>query len=238
MLSDAELHELAKDIKVNGIREPVTVVPGDPTVLLDGRNRLEAAERVGFDYRRFGVTAFCGTEDEQVGFIISKNIHRRHLTKKQKVRLIDAALKAGAAEKPDRPCAVSEATSEKPDRPCEVSDSLNVETLTRELEEIDARNKGGRGKINEHKAKVTELAQAQGISASTVGDVLAEDHKPKPKPKLKPKSEANGTVTLKQGIDAAREHYVSELVKLPEFKRTKEAERLTSLFVEMLDGEE
>src|SRR5262249_33439492 len=102
-----------------------------------------------------------------------------HLTKKEKVRLIDAALKAGAAaEKPDRVCAVSG----------------------------PAKHKGGRGRINEHKAKVTELAKAQGISAATARDVLAEDSKPKgkkPKPrKERPWAIPNDLYELREDVEA------------------------------------
>jgi hypothetical protein len=101
MLDDAELEKLAADIKAPGLREPMTVTP--ERVLLDGRNRLAAVERAGIEYsdlivqgepHNWNETVFLGDEAEQVAFIISKNIHRRHLTKQQQADLIVAAHKA------------------------------------------------------------------------------------------------------------------------------------------------
>ena len=49
MMSDEELAALGEDIKANGLSVPVDPVVNDatPRVLIDGRNRLEAMERVG-----------------------------------------------------------------------------------------------------------------------------------------------------------------------------------------------
>ncbi len=59
--------------------------------LLDGRNRLEAAERVGLN-TSFWMEHTC--IDDPVAFIISKNIHRRYLTKQLQADLIVAAFQA------------------------------------------------------------------------------------------------------------------------------------------------
>jgi ParB-like chromosome segregation protein Spo0J len=49
MMSDEELTKLAEDIKANGLQSPITFTMND--VLLDGRNRLEAMERAGVDFK-------------------------------------------------------------------------------------------------------------------------------------------------------------------------------------------
>lgn len=61
MMSDEELEALGQDILENGLREPIKIMRvrkakqiaenafSQPTMLLDGRNRLEAMERVGID---------------------------------------------------------------------------------------------------------------------------------------------------------------------------------------------
>jgi hypothetical protein len=92
-------------------------------VLLDGRNRLIAMERAGFalvqdgkldktlGHKALGLEPLTGggyAEAEDVdpyAFVISANLHRRHLTPEQRRGLIAAVLKANP-EKPDRQIAV------------------------------------------------------------------------------------------------------------------------------------
>jgi ParB-like chromosome segregation protein Spo0J len=102
MMSDEELAALGADIKQNRVRVPIGFwgkydkngrFHGE---LIDGRNRLEAAERVGFDLDDIP-TAVVHCSDP-VSWVIALNIHRRHLTKAQQADLIVAAVKAG--EKP------------------------------------------------------------------------------------------------------------------------------------------
>jgi hypothetical protein len=101
MMSDEELAKLGEDIKKHGVRVPVGFwgkYDGNGRFhgeLIDGRNRLEAAERAGLDLdeiHRANLT--CG---DPVSWIIALNIHRRHLTKQQQADLIVAAMKAGKA---------------------------------------------------------------------------------------------------------------------------------------------
>jgi ParB-like chromosome segregation protein Spo0J len=95
IMSDAELDALAADIKKNGVTQPV-VFWGKPGLLIDGRNRIEAYVRAGIDgqIQHFHV-------DESVDpytYVISANIHRRHLTSEQKRELIAKLLKANPAK--------------------------------------------------------------------------------------------------------------------------------------------
>ena len=153
MMSDEELDALAGDILVNGLRESIKI-RGD--LLLDGRNRLEAAERVGVEIGRGGRDIEHLPAVDPVRFIISANINRRHLTKAQRADLIVAIYKA-AAEEANR--------QNKPRKDCEVS-------------------RGGRGKVDEFKAAVVESGKAEKISKRTMESALARaDGK---KPKLKP----------------------------------------------------
>ena len=153
MMSDEELDALAGDILVNGLRESIKI-RGD--LLLDGRNQLEAAERVGVEIGRGGRDIEHLPAVDPVRFIISANINRRHLTKAQRADLIVAIHKA-AAEEANR--------QNKPRKDCEVS-------------------RGGRGKVDEFKAAVVESGKAEKISKRTMESALARaDGK---KPKLKP----------------------------------------------------
>jgi hypothetical protein len=95
MMSDEELKALGEDIKANGLKHPILVLK-DSGAIIDGRNRLEAMERIGFIWSDPQLLYPMDDGDDPVSFIISVNIHRRHLTKQQQADLIVAAVKAGA----------------------------------------------------------------------------------------------------------------------------------------------
>jgi len=131
LMGDDELAALGEDIRKHGLREPVVVIRQyrrgeDGTldihdydhVLIDGRNRLDAMEAAGFTLVRDGkldptlghtalgleplTGAYAEAEDvDPYAFVISANIHRRHLTAEQKRDLI-AKLIETTPEKSDR----------------------------------------------------------------------------------------------------------------------------------------
>ena len=76
MLSDDELSELAADIKKNGLTDEIVVLDGQ---ILDGRNRYRACQIAGVEPR---LSEFSG--DDPTAFVVSKNLHRRHLTPSQR----------------------------------------------------------------------------------------------------------------------------------------------------------
>jgi ParB-like chromosome segregation protein Spo0J len=76
MMTGQEFTELVADIKANGLVNPI-IRQGD--TLIDGRNRMAACERAGVTPR---FTEFTG--DDPTAFIISANIHRRHLKESQR----------------------------------------------------------------------------------------------------------------------------------------------------------
>jgi hypothetical protein len=124
MMSDDELVALGEDIRKNGLEVPIAILfDNEKPVLLDGRNRLAAMERVGVcldDVAKLGcdhgrwfsvVTEQCddGELDTfKVSFVVVKtdpaeyvasvNLHRRHLTAETKRDLIAKLLK----ENPER----------------------------------------------------------------------------------------------------------------------------------------
>jgi len=79
MLDDQALADLAEDIRSNGLREPIWLYEDK---ILDGRNRYCAclAAEVQPQYRTY-------LGDQPFGFVISLNLHRRHLTYDQRVGL-------------------------------------------------------------------------------------------------------------------------------------------------------
>jgi len=75
-LGREELQELADDIAENGLRNPVVMLNGK---LLDGRNRWEACKIAKVEPH---FTEFDG--DDPIGWVISQNLVRRHLTASQR----------------------------------------------------------------------------------------------------------------------------------------------------------
>ncbi len=69
-------NELRADVLKNGVREPIWLYQGQ---ILDGRNRYRAASSQGVE---FEVREYEG--DDPVSFVVSLNLHRRHLTESQR----------------------------------------------------------------------------------------------------------------------------------------------------------
>jgi hypothetical protein len=211
MMSDDELQKLGEDIEKHGLKHPLTFFKSgdDESVLVDGRNRLTAMERVGIRIDSFPIEKRYYTTGDPVAHIIGLNIHRRHLTKQQQADLIVAAHKAAAA----KPRQVDEVFEEQ----------LDLEDAIERKRRAEG-SKGGRGKVNEVKAAAVATAKEHGISKSTVERALAkaEGRQPAPIAKLqlgtKPKLEATGST----GLDAARRRYLEEFVRLTSAEREAE----------------
>jgi hypothetical protein len=76
LMSDAEIESLAADIKEHGQRDPIITLDGE---ILDGRNRYRACEIAKVEP---WLQAYPG--DDPLGFVVSHNLHRRHLTESQR----------------------------------------------------------------------------------------------------------------------------------------------------------
>jgi hypothetical protein len=124
MMSEPELLALGEDIKRNGMRVAVAVFKEQkhsPPVLLDGRNRLAAMEAANIDIRiesvgcdgdprvelwfrltdndmwsPIEIVEVRGDHDDGNPFeyVVSANIHRRHLTNEEKDDLLKKLIKA------------------------------------------------------------------------------------------------------------------------------------------------
>jgi ParB-like chromosome segregation protein Spo0J len=104
LMEGKEFDELVADIKAHGLRESIVIYDGK---ILDGRNRWRAALAAGLSvetiiehHTRQDYYLRQGKVDP-AAYVISKNIHRRHLTAEQKRELITNVLKADP-EKSDR----------------------------------------------------------------------------------------------------------------------------------------
>jgi ParB-like nuclease domain len=108
LMAEAELKELAEDIKTNGLRSPIVMWPNSDKklLLIDGRNRLDALALLGLlgvdesgcltlkarsnDHWQFQCAHQVG---DPYALALSFNVHRRHLTAEDKRDLIAKLLK-------------------------------------------------------------------------------------------------------------------------------------------------
>ena len=82
MLDDNELKALAEDIKTKGLTEPITLYEGK---VLDGRNRYLACDLAKVELDPDEFTQYEG--DDALGFVVSKNLRRRHLNESQRAAI-------------------------------------------------------------------------------------------------------------------------------------------------------
>jgi hypothetical protein len=109
LLEGDDFDKLVADIKANGLREKIDLYEGK---IIDGRNRYRALKQLGIEpdagyFRKAIYTHTIGGEtapheqskDDFVrAYVISKNIHRRHLTAEQKRDLINLLIKANPSK--------------------------------------------------------------------------------------------------------------------------------------------
>jgi hypothetical protein len=160
----AEFDALVADIKANGLREKIDLYEGK---IVDGRNRYLALQRLEIDpsadpskYFRKAIYAHTtggeiapherDNDDRVRAYVISKNIHRRHLTPEQKRDLIAKLLKA-TPEKSDRQIAKTVKASHH-----------TVETVRTKME--------GRGQIDHVEKRIDTKGRKQ-PAAKKSGDV-------------------------------------------------------------------
>jgi hypothetical protein len=84
LIEGPEFQELVADIRKRGLEDPITLHEGK---ILDGRNRYRACREAGIEPR---FNDYAGHDPS--GFVISKNVFRRHLTTAQKLDLIEKLL--------------------------------------------------------------------------------------------------------------------------------------------------
>jgi ParB-like chromosome segregation protein Spo0J len=177
MLGKEELGELADDIMQNGLRQPIVLYQGQ---ILDGRNRYQACELAGIEP---DCTEYEG--DDPLGYVLSLNLHRRHLTASQRAALAAeiANLDLGANQHTEgrknyRPSTQAEA-AEKLD----VSDKYVREAKKIQRESPEHFDKVKSGEISLQQAK----RELQPEPATSTGD--ADHAETLPAVKAEPKSD-------------------------------------------------
>lgn len=82
-MSGADFAALVADIRANGLRDPITIHDG---MILDGGNRIRACHEAGIEphFREF-------EGDSIVAYVLSMNLHRRHMTPGQQAAIVASA---------------------------------------------------------------------------------------------------------------------------------------------------
>jgi hypothetical protein len=114
-MSDEELGALADDIRKHGMKSPIVLWhDGNEVVLIDGRNRLDAVERfaqgfangpiirdgeITWDLKYLSLKVWAPNNGgahkiDPYAYVISANIHRRHLTAEQRIELVEKVIKS------------------------------------------------------------------------------------------------------------------------------------------------
>lgn len=81
LMPDPELEALSRDIEANGLREPIWLHPDGR--IIDGRNRYRACMLVGVEPD----TRTWDGDVDLVAFVVSLNLHRRHLSEGQRAMI-------------------------------------------------------------------------------------------------------------------------------------------------------
>jgi ParB-like chromosome segregation protein Spo0J len=76
-LESPEFTSLVEDIKEHGQREPIVLFEDK---ILDGRNRARACHQLGREIK----TRVLDSKEDPVGFVLSLNLHRRHLNESRR----------------------------------------------------------------------------------------------------------------------------------------------------------
>ena len=177
-MGKAELRELADDIKAHGLRDPAKIFVDPETKiesLLDGRNRLDALESLGRNIFNDASFLDYAAPADPLSYVISKNIHRRHLTADQKRDLL-AKLIVANPEKSNRQIAAETKQSH-----------VTVGAARKKLEstgQIDQlkKTKGKDGKSRPTRVKVSTVLVRKAAR-------LKIDVRPVPQPKSNPLAE-------------------------------------------------
>jgi hypothetical protein len=105
LMEGEEFDALVADIKANGLRDPIILYESK---ILDGRNRYRACIAAGKPLGDILGNFVKGDSrfNDPAAYVISKNIHRRHLTPEQRRDLIAKLIKADPA-KSDRQIAAA-----------------------------------------------------------------------------------------------------------------------------------
>jgi ParB-like chromosome segregation protein Spo0J len=174
-ISNEDFDKLAADIKLHGLHHPIVCYQGK---ILDGNNRYRACEDAKIAPQ---FTDFTGDDAAARNYVISANIHRRHLDRETRTKIVMELLRADPT-KSDRQIA----TTAKVDNKTVASIRGQLEA-TEEIPQLESTT-GADGKSRKRKSKPKGSGGAKGekekiayekvVNAKTAQDAyrLFEEH--------------------------------------------------------------
>lgn len=93
-MSEAAFADLVEDIRAHGLREPITLFKGQ---IVDGVHRERACRDLGIEV---ATREYDGREEGLVAFVVSANLHRRHLTESQRAMVMEKVVAKGTRRDP------------------------------------------------------------------------------------------------------------------------------------------
>ena len=215
LINGEEFAALVADIKENGLLEPVWLTADG--VLLDGRNRARACAEAGV---KIATRTYAG--DDPVGFVVSLNLTRRHLTTGQRAMLaleVEALIAAGT--RTGRPRAATEVDGQA----SIVDDIVSVD---RETGEISPENACSSAPVSDYSRRsASKAAKATGTSGRAVSQakrIAAAS------PELAEKVKA-GTLALNKAEAQAR------VIEASNRAETSQSTELAETIARLQDGE-
>lgn len=158
-MDGAEFSALVADIKENGLREPIILHEG---MILDGGNRYRACVAAGVEpqFMQFG-------GGNLVAYVLSANLHRRHMTAGQQAAIVASAQDWAKAQKQGR--------------------DGNGQAVDRLATVADRAAQSGASRVTQMKAdkvsrEAPELAKKVGLGEVSLPSALKQISPPKPAP--------------------------------------------------------
>jgi hypothetical protein len=163
MLPEQELLMLSEDIKANGLKQPIWT---SDEMILDGRNRYRACKiaRVDPAFKEF-------KGGDPLAFVLSLNLHRRHLNESQRAGVAAkiANIGLGEAHRPNKVGKFADLTS--PVSQPKAAEMLNVgerivrsyKAVERDAPELTKRIDAGEITVHEAQKEVRKSEQAKRI---------------------------------------------------------------------------
>ena len=164
MLGEEELGELADDIMQNGLHQPIVLYQGQ---ILDGRNRYQACELAGIES---DCTEYEG--DDPLGYVLSLNLHRRHLTASQRAALAAeiANMESGTRTDLEPPAILPEVSQTEAAEKLDVSERYVQQAKKIQRESPEHFDKVKSGEISLQQAKRGVTIEAHGVEIKSISD--------------------------------------------------------------------
>lgn len=221
-MSADDFQALKDDIESNGQREPVIVLDG---MVLDGWHRYRACTELGLKVTQFTFPA----GDDPVAFVLSHNLHRRHLTASQRAAAVVACSSWAPAHRPKKAETISAFSRDR--------DMAKVAgTSDRTIRDAKVAHKAGlTDAVKQGAMTAHEAAQvARGTPKPTAAPKRAQWDKT-PEPTLQPVlDDAKEAIhILAEENDRLNDRLAVEAMDATEEEKTKAADTIATLRAEL-----